>query len=281
MKNNVHKFVVPFENKKVLLLSDLHWDNPHCDRELLKKHLDLALANNYDVHLNGDSFCCMTGKFDPRRSKEGIRPEHNVNNYLDAIVNDAIDWFKPYAKIIKVVGYGNHETAILKNLETDLIQRFVFGLNRECNTEIQAGAYGGWIVYHFLDGKTIRKSFKIKYMHGYGGGGAVTRGVIQFNRMSSFVEGADLIWMGHVHECNEVVYTNEYLDKQGNVRLRNILMVRTATYKEEYHNGLGGWHVERGATPKPIGGRFLEICPERKIINGQEQTILTAFTYRA
>jgi hypothetical protein len=261
LKNNVHKFVVPFENRKVLLLSDLHWDNPKCDRVLLKKHLDQALEGQHDVHFNGDTFCCMAGKFDPRRSKEGIRPEHNVNNYLDAIVNDAIEWFKPYAHLIKVVGYGNHETAILKNLESDLIQRFVFGLNRECGTEIEAGGYGGWIVYQFLDGKVLRKAFKIKYFHGSGGGGPVTRGVIQFNRMSSFIEGADMIWMGHVHECNEVIYTNEVLNRNNSVELRNILMVRTATYKEEYNSGLGGWHVERGATPKPLGGRWLEMCP--------------------
>jgi hypothetical protein len=281
MKNNVHKFVVPFENKKVLLLSDLHWDNPHCDRVLLKKHLDIALSQNIDIQLNGDTFCLMQGAYDPRKSKESIRPEHNVNNYLDAVVNTAIEWFKPYAHLIKVVGYGNHESNIVRRQETDVIQRFVFGLNRECGTEIQVGGYGGWIVYNFLDGKVIRKSFKIKYMHGFGGGGAVTRGVIQFNRMAAFVEGADLIWMGHVHECNEVVYTNEYLDKQFNIKLRNILMIRTSTYKEEYDNGLGGWHVERGSNPKPLGGRFLEICPERKVTDGVESVNLTAFTYRA
>jgi hypothetical protein len=281
MKNNVHKFVVPFENKKVLLLSDLHWDNPKCDRVLLKKHLDLALAGGNDVHLNGDTFCLMQGAYDPRKSKSDIRPEHNVNNYLDAVVNDAIEWFKPYAHIIKVVGYGNHESNIVRRQETDVIQRFVFGLNRECNTEIQAGGYGGWIVYHFLDGKVIRKSFKIKYMHGFGGGGAVTRGVIQFNRMSAFIEGADMIWMGHVHECNEVIYTNEFLNRNNSIELRNILMVRTATYKEEYNSGLGGWHVERGATPKPLGGRWLEMCPERKYYNNEAHTTLNAFTYRA
>jgi hypothetical protein len=281
MKNNVHKFVVPFENKKILLLSDLHWDNPKCDRVLLKKHLDLALAGNHDVHLNGDTFCLMQGAYDPRKNKEGIRPEHNVNNYLDAVVNDAIDWFKPYAKIIKVVGYGNHETNIIKRQETDVIQRFVFGLNRECGTDIEAGGYGGWIVYNFLDGKVIRRSFKIKYFHGSGGGGPVTRGVIQFNRMSAFIEGADLIWMGHVHECNEVIYTNEFLTKHYTIELRNILMVRTATYKEEYNSGLGGWHVERGATPKPLGGRWLEMCPERKMVDQVSTCKINAFTYRA
>ena len=31
-------------NRKLLLLSDIHFDNPHCDRELLKKDLDLLYA---------------------------------------------------------------------------------------------------------------------------------------------------------------------------------------------------------------------------------------------
>lgn len=280
MKNNVHIFTVPFEQKKVLLLSDLHWDNPKCDRVLLKKHLDLALKGGNDVLLNGDTFCLMQGAYDPRKSKADIRPEHNVNNYLDAVVNDAIEWFKPYAKIIKVVGYGNHETNIIKRQETDVIQRFVFGLNRDCGTSIEAGGYGGWIVYQFKDGKSLRKSFKIKYFHGAGGGGPVTRGVIQFNRMSTFVDGADMIWMGHVHECNEVIYTSEFLNAKHNVELRNILMVRTATYKEEYNKGLGGWHVERGATPKPLGGRWLELNPERTTKNKVETVTLNAMTYR-
>jgi hypothetical protein len=63
---------------------------------------------------NGDTFCLMQGAYDPRKSKSDIRPEHNKANYLDAVVNDAIEWFRPYAKNIKVVGYGNHETNILK-----------------------------------------------------------------------------------------------------------------------------------------------------------------------
>ena len=31
---------------KFLMMSDLHWDNPHCDRKLLKAHLDKCLAEN-------------------------------------------------------------------------------------------------------------------------------------------------------------------------------------------------------------------------------------------
>lgn len=281
MKSNIHKFQCDFTPKKVLLISDVHWDNPKCDRDLLKKHLEQAKEIGADVLLNGDTFCLMQGAYDPRKSKSDIRPEHNKNNYLDAIVNDAIEWFSPYAHLIKVVGYGNHETSILKRSETDVIDRFVFGLNAKNGTDIKKGGYGGWIIYQFHRADETRCSFKIKYFHGSGGGGPVTKGTIQHNRIQTFVEGADMIWMGHVHEDYEMTYVTERLNQTlTKLELRNVLMVRTATYKEEYNEGKGGWHVERGASPKPVGGRWLEIIPERKWEDRKDFYVVNAFTYK-
>ena len=261
-KNNVVRIDKRWEETKVLLISDLHWDNPKCDRELLKKHLDEALKGNHDILINGDLFCLMQGAYDPRKSKSDIRPEHNSANYFDAIINTAVDWFTPYAHLIKLVAYGNHETTILKRQETDIIERFVTLLNYKTGSDIQVGGYGGWIRIQFNDGNTTQ-SFKIKYMHGFGGGGAVTRGTIQHNRMSVNVEGADAIWMGHVHEDYEMTYTVEQLTQHDTVMLRDILMIRTSAYKEEYGDGSKGWHIERGASPKPIGGRWLILKPFR------------------
>jgi hypothetical protein len=229
---------------------------------LLKKHLDQAVKGNHDILINGDLFCLMQGAYDPRKSKSDIRPEHNHANYFDAIINTAVDWFAPYAHLIKLVGYGNHETAILKRQETDIIERFVTLLNYKTGSAIQVGGYGGWIRYQFTDGSSTQ-SYKIKYMHGFGGGGAVTRGTIQHNRMSVNVEGADAIWMGHVHEDYELTYTVEELTNKDTVMLRDILMIRTSAYKEEYGDGSKGWHIERGASPKPIGGRWLIMKPFR------------------
>lgn len=261
-KNNVLRIEKNWEETKVLLISDLHWDNPKCDRALLKKHLDEALVGNNDILINGDLFCLMQGAYDPRKSKGDIREEHNVANYFDAIINTAVEWFSPYAHLIKLIGYGNHETSILKRQETDIIERFVTLLNYKCETNIQVGGYGGWVRYQFDDGSNTQ-SYKIKYMHGFGGGGAVTRGTIQHNRMSVNVEGADAIWMGHVHEDYELTYTVEELTIRDTVQLRDILMIRTSAYKEEYGDGSKGWHIERGASPKPIGGRWLIIKPYR------------------
>ena len=169
MKNNVHKFYHDWTPKKVLLISDIHWDNPKCKRDLLKRHLDQAVEQGADILFNGYTFCLMQGAYDPRNSKSDIRPEHNKANYLDAVVNDAIEWFSPYAKNIKVVGYGNHETNILKRQETDVIDRFVFGLNTKNDTKVEVGCYGGWIVYTFVEGGA-KISYRIKYFHGSGGG---------------------------------------------------------------------------------------------------------------
>ena len=79
-----------------LLLSDVHWDNPHCDRALLKKHLDMAKVRGAGIMVFGDFFCAMQGKYDPRGAKGNIRPEHDVPNYLDALVDSAAEYLLPY-----------------------------------------------------------------------------------------------------------------------------------------------------------------------------------------
>jgi len=275
--NNVHTFRTTAKKLKVLLISDLHWDNPHCDRELLRDHLEEAKRGGNDILINGDMFCLMQGKYDGRRSKSEIRPEHNNSRYLDSVVDTAVEWFAPYAHNIKVIGYGNHETSILRHCETDVIERFVTLLNNKTGASVQVGGYGGWVIYQHIRGKsTISKSYKIKYYHGAGGGGPVTKGAINFNRMATMIEGANAIWMGHVHESTEITYTLEGLNLRNNVELRDILMIRTPAYKEEYNEGKGGWHVERAAPPKPCGGRWLEIHFDRN--KGSDW--MRAFTYK-
>lgn len=258
-KNNVHLVKTTAKSIKALLISDLHWDNPHCDRELLRQHLEQAKNGGHDIFINGDLFCAMQGKYDGRRSKSDVRPEHNNSRYLDSLVNTAAEWFAPYAKNIRVIGYGNHETSIIRHCETDLIERLVTLLNANHGGEIEVGGYGGWIVWQYLRGGSTQLAYKMKYFHGSGGGGPVTRGAINFNRMATAVEGADAIWMGHVHESTEITYTMERLNRHHHVELYDVLMIRTPAYKEEYDGGKGGWHVERGAPPKPLGGRWIEI----------------------
>lgn len=259
---------------KFLLLSDLHWDNPKCDRALLTHHLDQAKTLGARVGLNGDTLCLMQGLYDPRKSKSSIRPEHNYKDYLDRVLDTAIEYFTPYAHLIDFIGEGNHESSVSRRQETDILNRLVKGLNQANDTNIGRGGYGGWWVNRFKFDSKNYVSHRLKYFHGSGGGGPVTKGTIQHNRALTKYAGADLIWMGHVHENYELDYQVEFINRSDIIQHKKVLMVRTATYKEEYTKGKGGWHVERGAAVKPLGGRWLELHVSRGGINQRTYSTL-------
>jgi hypothetical protein len=253
---NVHELQLEGIEVKIAMLSDLHWDNPHCDRDMLKRHLDYCLAENIPVMINGDMFCLMQGRGDNRRNKSDIRPEHNNARYLDSIVETAVEWFLPYAHIIKLI---------------DL-------LNYKAGSNIHTGGYGGWLVVRQSSNKNNTTSFstKLKYFHGSGGGGSVTKGSINLTRALETYEGFDVFSMGHIHEnsCrNDVRDTLEQHPNSGyTLKQKQLHLMLTGTYKEEYGDGSQGWHVERGAPIKPLGGRILTIkCVRER--SGKKKTI--------
>lgn len=264
---NIHQINIPFGvNTKFLFISDVHWDNPKTDLVLLKKHLDQAKAEGAKVIVNGDFFCLMQGKGDPRKSKDDIRPEHNNARYLDSIVNTAVEWFEPYKDVLVFIGYGNHETSIIKFQETDILARFIdlFNMTLKPNIPIQRGGYGGWLQFRSARTATGRTSWVVHYFHGSGGGGPVTKNMIQHQRQQAIVEGADMVWMGHTHD-SYIGRSSKHCFNSNNAaqHLKDQWFLQTPTYKEEYKNRIGSWHVERGAPPKPLGGCWIELHPHR------------------
>jgi Icc-related predicted phosphoesterase len=272
---NIHELNLIGKKVKIAMLSDIHWDNPKCDWNQLKKDLDYCKENDIPVMINGDMFCLMQGKGDRRGNKSDIRPEHNNAKYLDSIVETAVEWFLPYAHILTVIGYGNHETAIIKWQETDILQRFVDLLNYKAGSSVYTGGYGGWLVVRQHISENINTSFKIKYFHGSGGGGVVTKGALNLTRALEMYEDFDVFTMGHIHENasrNDVRDTTSYNAKQGyRQEHKQIHLMLTGTYKEEYGDGSKGWHVERGAPVKPTGGRILIFESDRIEKDGQRK----------
>jgi Icc-related predicted phosphoesterase len=272
---NIHELNLIGKKVKIAMLSDIHWDNPKCDWNQLKKDLDYCKENDISVMINGDMFCLMQGKGDRRGNKSDIRPEHNNAKYLDSIVETAVEWFLPYAHILTVIGYGNHETAIIKWQETDILQRFVDLLNYKAGSSVYTGGYGGWLVVRQHISENINTSFKIKYFHGSGGGGVVTKGALNLTRALEMYEDFDVFTMGHIHENaarNDVRDTISYNTKQGyRQEHKEIHLMLTGTYKEEYGDGSKGWHVERGAPVKPTGGRILVFESDRIEKDGQRK----------
>src|SRR5690606_306876 len=150
----------------------------------------------------GDFFCAMQGKYDKRADKSSVRPEHNVSNYLDALVDTAADFFAPYADRFIIIGTGNHERAVAQSHESPLVESLVALLNRG-GAQVYNGGFSGWVRFQFgLDAKGHQHSQPIymHYDHGYGGGGPVTKGVIQSNRRAVYLPDAHIVISGHVHE---------------------------------------------------------------------------------
>ncbi len=248
--------------QEFLLTADRHWDNPYSDHDMQLRHLAQARKKKAGVIDIGDFFCAMQGKFDKRANKSAVRSEHQVDDYLDALVNTASKFFAKYAKDFIMIGMGNHETSIVKRCETNLTNNLIEKLNRN-GGNIYNGGYSGWILFEFLNTKTKEiTQKKLWYIHGYGGGGPVTRGVIQSNRRAVYLPDADIVLSGHTHDEWIVPISRTRLDSNGVQSLDEQIHVQIPSYKDEYSDGFGGWHIERGGPPKPNGAIWLRFSKE-------------------
>lgn len=264
VSRNVHNVRCTYSAERkefwFLLSADHHIDNPDCRRDLVEKHLKQAQERDALVFMFGDLFCAMQGKFDKRSDKTKIRPEHATGNYLDSLVSTTADFLRPYRTNIGLISLGNHETAILQRHETNLTERLVERLNIGNLDTVYSGGYGGYVRFMFESASKGGRSSKVlKYFHGYGGGGPVTKGVIQSQRQALIYPDADIMVSGHVHERYTMEYVQERIKDSGKVELRSQLHVRTPTYKDEYKDGFGGWHIETGKPPKPLGAWWLKM----------------------
>ena len=241
-----------------LITSDVHWDNPNCDRRLYLRHLEEAKERGAGIIDVGDWYCAMQGKFDKRSNKSAIRPEHQVGDYLDALTRTGIEFLKPYADRIVVMGHGNHETSIRERHEVDLTERLVSGLSLTTGHKILKGGYSGWVVFRHSDGGIRTNVVKLWYIHGYGGGGPVTVDNIQAQRQLGYVD-ADILVSGHTHDSWTRDFVRVGLDSRYVPRQRLVEYAKIGTYKDEYGDGSHGWHVATGKPPKPVVAKWLRL----------------------
>ena len=242
-----------------LLSSDRHHDNAHTNWEMEKKHLDQAIKREAGILDFGDLFCAMQGKWDKRSDTSQCRPEHQQGRYLDSLVATAHEFYEPYAKNWLFMSPGNHETSITKRHETDLTERFAESMGRSINGNPLVGAYSGYIRFRAIreDGISFG-SLILFYHHGYGGGGPVTRGVIQTNRMSVYLPDPQIVVSGHTHDSWVVPVSRSRLNGNGKTYIDRQTHVKIPGYKDEYTGG-DGWHHHRGGPPKPNGAFWLRI----------------------
>jgi len=241
------------EDRWVLLMSDEHCDNAHSDLGLIRKHHEQARERKAPVLKAGDTFCAMQGKWDKRADQDQLRPELRGNHYLDKLKEFAENLYAPYAEDIAIVAPGNHETSVSQRHQTSLTECLVDRLRRAGGPTVMGGFTG--FVRIKLSYQGNRKTYVLHYHHGYGGGGEVTRGMIDNNRTRGQYL-ADIYYGGHIHRrnCdeNEIVVVSP----EGNPVRKTQWFLRGGAYKRE--DGPNGWHVEKGRSARPCGGWWLK-----------------------
>lgn len=252
------------EKRNFLLMSDIHLDSKKCDRELFRKHLDYAKEKGAGVLIFGDLMDLMQGRNDRRGSKQSLRKKYLEAPYFDSVVEDVTEFLLPYADIIHMICYGNHETAIIKHNEIDALNSLIFNLNtkkKETDSRIFKGAYDGYVkVKSQYTSKNGPKSSRlIKYHHGAGGNAPVTGGTISQQRASSMYPDADIVVMGHIHQFGMRIIASEKLAQNFRIKRHDQYHLRTSSYK--YH---GDWETEKMFPKGALGCWEVEFTQERK-----------------
>lgn len=246
-----------------LLTGDIHWDSPECYLRLLHKHLREAKDRGALWIDNGDFFEAISSRDDSRGSKGTLEEKHSKVNYLDRLVDDGVEEFRPYLDSLVYMGTGNHDQAITIRRETDILQRFVDKANDlrgKALPSIHRAQYTGWIRFQFaLPNGSSRLSHAMKLEHGTGGNSPVTKGTIQAQRRSARTEGATFFVSSHIHEQWQLSGPVETLNAStGRVEQRNVKHIQLGSYRRDFRtDGVGTWIMQRSGNPKPIGGTWL------------------------
>jgi len=212
------------------LMSDLHLESPEHNRKLLIKELDYAKKHNADIFIGGDIW-----DFINNGDRKRYTPSRNKYGELDAVINEAIDEafevLKPYAKNIKVILCGNHESSVIKFHNFDPAAVLVRDLNRLHCADVKYLGYQGYIRLRYKYKKGNRSfNFDIKAHHGTGGSSEITKGTITINRFMN-AHSADAHWFGHTH--TKVILPDEnqsYLNEKGNICTRSRKGIITGAY---------------------------------------------------
>lgn len=281
VSSNVH--VIRFPNikagwsQRILLTGDRHHDNVHTNWKLEKQHLDQAKEENAPIIDIGDFFCLMQGKWDKRANQDELREQHRGNDYFDLVWEEAEEFYRPYTDNLALFGYGNHETSTIRHHQVDPLKNLTYRLSHHATRDdtLRIGGYAGWVLLRFQDG-TRSQTIRIKYHHGYGGGGPVTKGVIQANRRAVYLPDATFVVSAHIHEAWTFPIKRERISKAGVVSQDIQYHISVPTYKDEYQAGRG-FHIETGKPPKPVGCAWINFSYEahaRKIKSRVELDIV-------
>lgn len=280
--SNVHQ-ITAVQHLPLLIVSDIHYDSLHCDRESLKKHFDQIKEKNGQILIIGDWFDVMGCYKDPRSKAAQIDPKYiqRGRSYLDLVVEDSYEFLKPYKKNIALITYGNHEMSILKHRDTDPLERLLFLLNQDGEGLVHKGAYAGWVQVNMNRQKSnATVQFNIAYHHGKGGGAQRSKGILYSQLDAMEFPDAHLIVSGHDHnKIYDPSNVRRRINRYGNTSKDSVHWLKTGSYALSPDDF--GWVVEKGFMAKRMGGWFCDLDVIRSQVGGEDRHYIEPTIYEA
>jgi hypothetical protein len=233
-----------------LLCSDVHLDAPECNRQLFFRHLEQAKDRDAPVLVFGDLLDGVHGRDDPRRSKDGTQEKYNKDEYVDALVDETESDLDRWRDNIAMLSLGNHGDAIVTHYGSNPIRRLCKRFGAEYF------GYAGFIRFRFSGRTGNRRSRLLYFHHGAGGGGPVTRGVINTNRRQVYQPEPDIIVAGHIHDAWLMPIARVRMSAS-DVPYQDLCWhVQLPSYKDEWGGGRA-FHMRKEGVPKPVGAWWL------------------------
>ena len=248
-----------------LLISDLHIDSPHANRKLIKALCDEAAEKKAGILINGDLFDAMQGKHDGRSARSELRDEQRRDDYINYLIDDAAEFFKPYVDRLVYLGLGNHETAILHHNDIHLMPLLADKLELTTGKRPHVGGYGGWIFFRtsrkYGNDTTTgnRRTYKMFAYHGSGGANTTTKQ----NRRAILYPDADIVWTGHTHKARDEPEQRYRVTDGGKEYIDSQYHIVSGTFKAEHRSDYTGWADLREHKPPFYGGWWLQFAPKR------------------
>lgn len=246
------------EPATLLFLGDLHLDNARSDRKAIKELLDEAVERDALVVLLGDVFDVMQGYGDKRASLSALKRDYaESGSYLGAVLDDVTSFLLPYAGNIWLMLQGNHESSVARFAGVRIEQLLAANLTRAGGSPVTPGYQTYAIVKLRHDTDPRMKGFPFWVSHGYGGGGDVTKGVIQAQRRAVTYPDARFVVSGHVHSSYYVAHEQWRLDTNYKPFATEQEHYVVGTFKDEFSSAVG-YHVEKGRGPRLPSGWWVD-----------------------
>jgi predicted phosphodiesterase len=241
---------------RIMFLGDLHLDSNYTNRKALKRALDQAVAEDAPIVILGDVFDAMQSKGDRRASKAAlVRQYHGRDDYLNAMLEDAEEFLRPYARHVWIMLHGNHDADMVKYHETDLLRLLSVSLNRD-GASIATPGYQTHVAIKPRISTSKYADLVLGWVtHGSGGSSPVTGGVIGASRRAVYIPQADFFVSGHLHRPFDFPTGQVRVSQAGHVYKQRVRHVQVGAWKDESVND-PTWANQKGMQPMPVGPAF-------------------------